>query len=40
VLAAEEVFLCNSLAGIWPLRELGPQQWQPGALTRRLQQLL
>ncbi|MDC7705565.1 aminodeoxychorismate lyase [Vogesella indigofera] len=40
VLAADEAFVCNSLAGIWPLRQLAARQWQPGALTRRLQQLL
>jgi len=40
VLAADEAFVCNSLAGIWPLRQLETRQWQPGALTRRLQQLL
>ncbi|MDC7707691.1 aminodeoxychorismate lyase [Vogesella indigofera] len=40
VLAADEAFVCNSLAGIWPLRQLAERQWQPGALTRRLQQLI
>ncbi|GHD76106.1 aminodeoxychorismate lyase [Vogesella fluminis] len=40
VLASDEAFVCNSLAGIWPLRQLGTRQWQPGTLTRHLQQLL
>ncbi|GGX78335.1 aminodeoxychorismate lyase [Vogesella alkaliphila] len=40
VMAADEAFVCNSLAGIWPLRQLAARQWPPGALTRRLQQLL
>lgn len=40
VMAADEAFVCNSLAGIWPLRQLATRQWQPGALTRRLQQLI
>ena len=40
VMAADEAFVCNSLAGIWPLRQLAERQWQPGALTRRLQQLI
>jgi 4-amino-4-deoxychorismate lyase len=38
--AADEIFLCNSLYGIWPVREiLAEQAWQksPGSLTRRLQ---
>ncbi|WP_174874937.1 aminodeoxychorismate lyase [Vogesella oryzae] len=37
VLAADEVFVCNSLAGIWPLRQLGSRQWQDWPLTRHLQ---
>lgn len=40
VMAADEAFVCNSLAGIWPLRQLAARQWPPGALTRRLQQLI
>lgn len=36
--AADEVFVCNSQLGIWPVRELGSRRWSPGALTRRLQQ--
>ncbi len=34
---AEEVFLTNSLIGIWPLRQLGAQVWTaPGRVTRQL----
>lgn len=34
---AEEVFLTNSLIGIWPLRQLGAQVWTaPGQVTRQL----
>ena len=40
VLAADEAFVCNSLAGIWPLRQLEARQWHDWPLTRRLQQLL
>jgi len=41
LLAAEEVFLCNSLYGIWPVRRLGQlQSWPMGAVTRTLQNLL
>lgn len=38
VLAADEVFFCNSLYGIWPVRQMADQARQPGPLTRRLQQ--
>jgi len=34
---ADEVFVCNSVIGIWPVRELGNRRWLPGPLTRRLQ---
>lgn len=37
VATAEEVFLCNSINGIWPLRSLAGRQWQPGPVTRRWQ---
>ncbi len=37
VLAADEVFLCNSLAGIWPVRKLAGQEWGRGPLTAALQ---
>lgn len=35
--AAEEVFTCNSLYGVWPVRRLGAQRWPVGELTRTLQ---
>lgn len=39
--AADEVFVSNSLIGIWPLRRLDRQHWQaPGPLTRTLMQAL
>ncbi|APV52487.1 aminodeoxychorismate lyase [Betaproteobacteria bacterium GR16-43] len=37
---AEEVFLANSLIGIWPVVVLDNQAWKVGPLTRRLQALL
>jgi len=37
VLAADEVFLCNSLVGIWPVRKLAGQEWGKGPLTTALQ---
>ena len=40
LLAAEEVFLVNSLTGVWPVRELAHHARVPGAITRRLQHAL
>ena len=37
---ADEVFACNSLYGIWPVRGYATQHWSVGELTRRLQQLI
>nr|WP_298136765.1 aminodeoxychorismate lyase [uncultured Pseudomonas sp.] len=37
LLAADEVFLCNSLYGIWPVRALHAHDWPVGPLTRKLQ---
>ena len=38
---ADEAFVCNALIGIWPLRRIAMRELPaPGALTRRLQQLL
>lgn len=36
-LRADEVFFCNSVNGIWPVRRLPGRQWQPGPVTRQLQ---
>jgi 4-amino-4-deoxychorismate lyase len=41
LLNAEEVFVCNSLIGIWPVRQLEQRQWpEAGPVTRKLQQRL
>jgi 4-amino-4-deoxychorismate lyase len=40
LLAADEVFVCNSLYGIWPVRELAAGVWPAGPLTRKLQALI
>jgi 4-amino-4-deoxychorismate lyase len=40
LLAADEVFLCNSQYGIWPVRELQGRHWPVGPLTRKLQALV
>ncbi|MGL6071576.1 aminodeoxychorismate lyase [Craterilacuibacter sp.] len=37
LLAADQVLLCNSLIGIWPLARLGTRVWDDFALARRLQ---
>jgi 4-amino-4-deoxychorismate lyase len=34
---ADEVFISNSLLGLWPARRLGRWQWPVGAISRRLQ---
>lgn len=35
--AADELFVCNSGFGIWPVAHLGDRAWQPGPVTRSLQ---
>ncbi|MHC6224716.1 aminodeoxychorismate lyase [Pseudomonas sp. X10] len=34
---ADEVFLCNSVYGVWPVRGFASLNWPPGPLTRKLQ---
>jgi len=34
---ADEVFLCNSVYGVWPVRAFAALNWSPGPLTRKLQ---
>ncbi|WP_044870239.1 aminodeoxychorismate lyase [Pseudomonas sp. LFM046] len=36
-LRADEVFLCNSLFGVWPVRAVEGHHWPVGPLTRKLQ---
>jgi 4-amino-4-deoxychorismate lyase len=40
VVNADEVFLVNSLAGVWPVRDIAGQCRSPGALTRAAQRWL
>lgn len=41
LMAADEVLLCNSLIGIWPIRKLESRIWPtPGHITRRLASIL
>lgn len=37
--AADEVFVCNSLYGIWPVLGVDALRWSAGPLTRKLQTL-
>jgi len=37
LLAADEVMLCNSIYGVWPVRALLAHHWSVGPLTRKLQ---
>jgi len=34
---ADEVFVCNSVYGVWPVRAFTSLRWSPGPLTRKLQ---
>ena len=40
LLAADELLLCNSVIGIWPVRALESREYVPGTMTRRLMQAL
>ncbi len=35
--AAQEVFLCNAVIGVWPVRQLGAKRWPLEPVTRRVQ---
>lgn len=40
VLSAEEMMLCNSVLGVWQVRELAGKTWSKGGLAMRLRNLL
>ncbi len=40
LVAAEEIFFCNSVYGIWPVARWGSKTWQPGQLTRQCQDIV
>lgn len=40
VRTADELFVVNSLAGVWPIRELDGKLWTPGSMTRAVQDSL
>ncbi len=37
---ADEVFLTNSLIGVWPVAAFGKRRWAPGPVTRAMQALV
>jgi 4-amino-4-deoxychorismate lyase len=37
---ADEVFLTNSVIGLWPVVALDDRRWKPGPLARRMQILV
>ena len=40
LLQADEIFLCNSLIGVWPARMLAGRPFKPGPITRRIRRAL
>lgn len=40
LLSADEIFVCNSIIGIWPIFQIGHMQFPVGPITRRLQRSL
>lgn len=40
LLTADEVMLCNSVIGVWPVRSWGRHRWQLGPITTQLCSLL
>ena len=40
LLAADEVIICNSLIGIWQVRQLGERRWPVGSTAEKLRPLL
>lgn len=40
VFQADEIFFCNSIAGIWPVSRIRQTHYKSGPLTRQLQQVL
>lgn len=40
LLDADEVIICNSLIGVWQVRQLGERRWPAGSLAEKLRPLL
>jgi 4-amino-4-deoxychorismate lyase len=34
---AQEIFLCNAVVGVWPVRRLENKSWPIGPVTRKVQ---
>jgi 4-amino-4-deoxychorismate lyase len=37
LLLADEIFICNSIIGIWPIREISTMHFSVGPITRKIQ---
>jgi 4-amino-4-deoxychorismate lyase len=37
LLSARELFVCNSVFGVWPVNRIDDKRWSPGAITRQIQ---
>ena len=37
LLSADEVFVCNSIIGIWPIKQIATTYFPVGLITRQLQ---
>ena len=40
LLSSDEIFLTNSLIGVWPVRNIGEQKLKPGEITKKLKELI
>ena len=38
--SCDELFICNSIIGIWPVTSFESQRWSVGSITKRLQTLI
>jgi 4-amino-4-deoxychorismate lyase len=40
LLQAEEIFVCNSVIGVWPVRQIGATSIAPGPIATQMQRIL
>ncbi|WP_326499573.1 aminodeoxychorismate lyase [Methylomicrobium sp. Wu6] len=40
LLSADEIFVCNSIIGIWPVKQIDQTVFKPGPITRKIRQWL
>ena len=40
LISCDEIFICNSVIGIWPVTSFESQRWSVGSITKRLQALI